>query len=96
MHLIISKSACSSTVFLSTSIPYNTLTVDTDYIQVNYMDVFELMEHLQNMAENKAAFSTTGTSRETFMAMASTYQEMYGNPDGTIPATFQVERYTED
>ena len=67
-------------------------TVDTDYIQVNYMDAFELMEHLQSMAESKAAFLTAGTSRDTFMAMAAVYQEMYGNPDGTIPATFQVKK----
>ncbi|XP_046769409.1 arginine-hydroxylase NDUFAF5, mitochondrial isoform X3 [Gallus gallus] len=42
---------------------FNTLTVDTDEIQVNYPGLFEVMEDLQ---------------------------EMYGNSDGSVPATFQI------
>ncbi|XP_040837757.1 arginine-hydroxylase NDUFAF5, mitochondrial isoform X3 [Ochotona curzoniae] len=42
---------------------FNTLTVDTDEIQVNYPGMFELMQDLQ---------------------------EMYGNEDGSVPATYQI------
>ncbi|KAI1240385.1 hypothetical protein IHE44_0008804 [Lamprotornis superbus] len=44
---------------------FNTLTVDTDEIQVNYPG-------------------------ETMLAAAAIYQEMYGNSDGSVPATFQI------
>lgn len=64
--------------------------VDTDYIKVNYADAFELMEHLQKMAENRAGITPTVASKEIFLAMAATYQELYGNPDGSIPVTYQV------
>jgi len=30
------------------------------------------------------------TSRDTIMAAASIYKELYGNPDGSIRATFQI------
>lgn len=66
-------------------------TVDTDYIQVNYENAFELMEHLQGMGESNAPFMPLpSTSKDSLIAMASIYQKLYGNPDGTIPATFQV------
>lgn len=29
-------------------------------------------------------------SRDTLMSMASIYQQLYGNEDGTVPATFHV------
>lgn len=68
-------------------------TVDTDVIQVDYANVFELMEHLQGMGEQHApslALRSRRTSRTQFLAMAAAYQELYGNPDGSIRATFQI------
>ena len=66
-------------------------TVDTDLIQVDYPDAFTLMSHLGKMGENNAAISRRPkVSRETFIAAAAIYQELYGNEDGSVPATFQV------
>ncbi|NWS67048.1 NDUF5 hydroxylase, partial [Crotophaga sulcirostris] len=67
---------------------FNTLTVDTDEIQVNYPGLFEVMEDLQgnNCAWNRKPL----LHRETMLAAAAIYKEMYGNSDGSIPATFQI------
>lgn len=66
------------------------LTIDTDEIGVGYPTMFELMDDLQGMAENNAAFNRPlHLSRETMLAAAAIYQNMYGKPEG-IPATFQV------
>ncbi|NWQ74994.1 NDUF5 hydroxylase, partial [Columbina picui] len=84
---------------------FNTLTVDTDEIQVNYPGLFELMEDLQGkyiLCGNINVFSISmGESncswnrkpllhRETMLAAAAIYREMYGNSDGSVPATFQI------
>lgn len=66
-------------------------TVDTDYIEVHYPNAFVLMEHLQNMGENNAVISKgRPATRDSLLAAASIYQSMYANPDGSVPATFQV------
>ncbi|NXA40156.1 NDUF5 hydroxylase, partial [Eudromia elegans] len=67
---------------------FNTLTVDTDEIQVNYPGLFELMTDLQgnNCSWNRKPL----LHRETILAASAIYQEMYGNSDGSIPATFQI------
>ncbi|KAG8124423.1 hypothetical protein E2320_019768 [Naja naja] len=49
---------------------FNTLTVDSDEIQVNYPGMFEIMADLQGNLK--------------------LFLELYGNNDGTIPATFQI------
>uniref|UniRef100_A0A7M4F2X1 Arginine-hydroxylase NDUFAF5, mitochondrial n=1 Tax=Crocodylus porosus TaxID=8502 RepID=A0A7M4F2X1_CROPO len=70
---------------------FNTLTVDTDEIQVNYPGMFELMEDLQGMGESNCSWNRKPLlHRETMLAAAAIYQEMYGNSDGSVPATFQV------
>jgi NADH dehydrogenase [ubiquinone] 1 alpha subcomplex assembly factor 5 len=67
------------------------LTVDVDDITVNYPSPFELVKDLRGMGESNASVKRHGhLSPDTFAAAAATYQEMYGNDDGTIPATFQV------
>ena len=49
------------------------------------------MEHLKAMGESTAALNRQfSVGRDTFLAAASIYQELYGLEDGTIPATFQV------
>uniref|UniRef100_K3X8I6 Methyltransferase type 11 domain-containing protein n=1 Tax=Globisporangium ultimum (strain ATCC 200006 / CBS 805.95 / DAOM BR144) TaxID=431595 RepID=K3X8I6_GLOUD len=66
-------------------------TVDTDFITVDYPDAFVLMEDLQGMGENNAVQSKGApVTRDSLLAAASIYQAMYANPDGSVPATFQV------
>ncbi|NXU74596.1 NDUF5 hydroxylase, partial [Oreotrochilus melanogaster] len=85
---------------------FNTLTVDTDEIQVNYPGLFEVMEDLQGkytlpgniiffwisgMGESNCSWNRKPLlHRETMLAAAAIYREMYGNSDGTVPATFQI------
>ncbi|NXG08308.1 NDUF5 hydroxylase, partial [Sakesphorus luctuosus] len=75
---------------------FNTLTVDTDEIQVNYPGLFEVMEDLQGkyilcMGESNCSWNRKPLlHRETMLAAAAIYREMYGNSDGSVPATFQI------
>uniref|UniRef100_A0ABI7XGP6 NADH:ubiquinone oxidoreductase complex assembly factor 5 n=1 Tax=Felis catus TaxID=9685 RepID=A0ABI7XGP6_FELCA len=70
---------------------FNTLTVDTDEIQVNYPGMFELMEDLQGMGESNCAWNRKALlHRDTMLAAAAVYGEMYGNEDGSVPATYQI------
>ncbi|KAM9257679.1 LOW QUALITY PROTEIN: arginine-hydroxylase NDUFAF5, mitochondrial [Cariama cristata] len=70
---------------------FNTLTVDTDEIQVNYPGLFEVMEDLQGMGEEYCSWNRKPLlHRDTMLAAAAIYQEMYGNSDGSVPATFQI------
>ncbi|XP_072907371.1 arginine-hydroxylase NDUFAF5, mitochondrial [Hemitrygon akajei] len=70
---------------------FNMLTVDVDEIQVNYPGIFELMEDLQGMGESNCAWSRKPMlHRDTMLAAAAVYKEMYGNDDGSVPATFQI------
>lgn len=69
---------------------FTMLTIDTDEIGVGYPTMFELMDDLQGMGESNAAYNRPlHLSRETMLAAASIYQNMYGKPEG-VPATFQV------
>ncbi|KAI8899684.1 S-adenosyl-L-methionine-dependent methyltransferase [Globomyces pollinis-pini] len=74
-------------------------TVDVDEVVVNYPSMFELMEDLQAMGESNALlrrylvsidFRKHHVSKDVFMAAAAAYKAIYGNKDGSIPATFQV------
>ncbi|XP_036041338.1 arginine-hydroxylase NDUFAF5, mitochondrial isoform X3 [Onychomys torridus] len=70
---------------------FNTLTVDTDEIQVNYPGMFELMEDLKGMGESNCSWNRKALlHRDTMLAAAAVYREMYGNEDGSIPATYQI------
>lgn len=70
---------------------FTLLTVDVDDITVNYPSPYELVQDLRGMGEINASVKRNHTlSPETFAAAAAVYQDMYGNEDGTIPATFQV------
>jgi NADH dehydrogenase [ubiquinone] 1 alpha subcomplex assembly factor 5 len=43
------------------------------------------------MAENNAVLKRRkNVSKDTIMAAASVYQSLFGNTDGSVPATFQV------
>ncbi|XP_054579784.1 arginine-hydroxylase NDUFAF5, mitochondrial isoform X2 [Eptesicus fuscus] len=64
---------------------------DTDEIQVNYPGMFELMEDLQGMGESNCAWNRKALlHRDTMLAAAAVYQEMYRNEDGSVPATYQI------
>ncbi|KAF9360752.1 hypothetical protein BGX26_007878 [Mortierella sp. AD094] len=66
-------------------------TVDVDEVTVNYPSAIELMEDLRAMGESNAVINRRGLlKRDTMMAASAIYKEMYGNPDGTVPATFQI------
>ncbi|CAH0479262.1 unnamed protein product [Peronospora belbahrii] len=70
---------------------FNLCTVDTDFIQVDYPNAFVLMEHLRGMGENHAVNSRGApVTRDSLLAAASIYQSMFGQPDGTVPVTFQI------
>jgi len=66
--------------------------VDCDTVTVTYSDALALMRDLRGMGEsNILRQRKTGFSRRTtLLAAAARYQEMFGNADGRIPATFQV------
>ncbi|XP_072030985.1 arginine-hydroxylase NDUFAF5, mitochondrial-like [Amphiura filiformis] len=70
---------------------FTLLTVDTDTMTVNYPSMFELMQDLKGMGENNAAWSRKAMlHRDTMKAAAAIYKDMYGNEDGSVPATFQI------
>lgn len=65
--------------------------VDVDEYVVKYNSVLELIEHLRAMGETNALFQRKKMlNRETALATAAIYESMFGEDDGTIPATFQV------
>jgi NADH dehydrogenase [ubiquinone] 1 alpha subcomplex assembly factor 5 len=66
-------------------------TVDQESITIKYKDPFLLMHELQAMGENNAAVGRRpAMRRETLLAAAAIYQQMYGDADGAVPATFQL------
>ncbi|XP_007890491.1 arginine-hydroxylase NDUFAF5, mitochondrial isoform X1 [Callorhinchus milii] len=70
---------------------FNMLTLDFDEIQVNYPGMFEIMEDLQGMGESNCAWTRKPLlHRDTMLAAAAIYKEMYGSDDGSVPATFQI------
>ncbi|KAJ1330038.1 hypothetical protein BSLG_008962 [Batrachochytrium salamandrivorans] len=69
----------------------NLTTVDVEEIVVNYPSMMELMDDLRAMGEGNAVLHRKPSlSKDVFMAGAAVYQNIYGNEDGTIPATFQI------
>ncbi|KAK8211496.1 hypothetical protein M8818_003149 [Zalaria obscura] len=73
---------------------FKLLTVDVDDIIVGYPSVFELMDDLRAMGESNAALRREpglgGMSRDVLLATDAIYRELYGDEDGTIPATFRT------
>jgi len=69
----------------------NLTTVDFDEITIDYPSMFELMEDLKGMGENNCTWKRKAIlQRDTMLAASAIYKEMYGNEDGSIPASFQV------
>ncbi|XP_053317332.1 arginine-hydroxylase NDUFAF5, mitochondrial [Spea bombifrons] len=70
---------------------FNMLTVDADEIQVHYPGMFEVMEDLKGMGESNCTWNRRSLlHRDSLLAAAAIYQEMYGEQDGSVPATFQI------
>ncbi|WP_448190245.1 methyltransferase domain-containing protein [Azospirillum sp. sgz301742] len=66
--------------------------VDSDTITVTYADAFALMRDLRGMGETNAVLArrTVPASRALLFEAARLYAERFAEPDGRIPATFQV------
>ncbi|EGD75570.1 hypothetical protein PTSG_06639 [Salpingoeca rosetta] len=70
---------------------FTLLTVDVDEVVIRFPSLVHLMEDLRGMGESNANLHRKlHLGRDTITAAAAIYQEMYGNDDGTIPATFQI------
>ncbi|XP_061685499.1 arginine-hydroxylase NDUFAF5, mitochondrial isoform X2 [Syngnathoides biaculeatus] len=70
---------------------FDVLTVDVDEVQVRYPGVVELMTDLQGMGESNCARNRRSMlHRDSILAAAAIYKEMYGREDGSIPATFDI------
>jgi len=79
---------------LMTRAGFTMQTIDTDQIVVNYPSMFEVMHDLKGMAENNCAWSRKShLHRETMLAAAAIYKEMYTNESGGVPATFNVVNF---
>ncbi|XP_061685501.1 arginine-hydroxylase NDUFAF5, mitochondrial isoform X4 [Syngnathoides biaculeatus] len=64
---------------------------DVDEVQVRYPGVVELMTDLQGMGESNCARNRRSMlHRDSILAAAAIYKEMYGREDGSIPATFDI------
>lgn len=66
--------------------------VDSDTLTVTYSDAFALMRDLRGMGESNAVLARrkVPASRTLLFEAARRYAEQYAEPDGRIPATFQV------
>lgn len=71
---------------------FKMLTVDVDDIVVDYPTSFALMQDLQAMGEGNAVLGREmgAMRREVLAAEEAIYRAMYGNADGSLPATFRV------
>jgi NADH dehydrogenase [ubiquinone] 1 alpha subcomplex assembly factor 5 len=66
--------------------------VDSDRITVTYPDALALMRELRAMGESNAIVERrrSVTRRATLLRAAALYAERFGQPDGRIPATFEI------
>ncbi len=65
---------------------------DTERITVDYSDALSLMRDLRGMGESNALLSRhrAPMTRRTMMATAEAYHDLFGRPDGRIPASFDI------
>ncbi|CAF0721073.1 unnamed protein product [Brachionus calyciflorus] len=76
---------------LLTSSGFTLLTMDFDEIQISYPSIFELMYDLKGMGESNSLLKRQhNLSPDLLIAAQSIYKEMYGNEDGSLPATYQI------
>ncbi|KAJ1920824.1 hypothetical protein H4219_001060 [Mycoemilia scoparia] len=66
-------------------------TIDVDNFTINYPSMFHLLSDINAMGEGNAVVQRLPMlKRDTLLAAAAIYNELHGNADGSIPATFQV------
>ena len=65
---------------------------DTDIVRVRYANAFALMRDLRRMGLTNALNDRRRTplKRATLFRAAEIYAERFGDPDGRIPATFEI------
>lgn len=65
---------------------------DADRLTINYQDLFQLMADLRGMGEQNALNQRIRkpTPRQFFQRAAQIYHNRYGQPDGSIPASFEI------
>ncbi|KAL0634175.1 hypothetical protein Q9L58_006913 [Maublancomyces gigas] len=68
------------------------VTVDVDDVVVDYPDVFALVADLGWMGEGNAVRGRVKgpLGRDVLVAAQAVYSALYGNEDGTLPATFRI------
>ena len=66
--------------------------VDVDRIKVTYPNALALMRELRGMGESNAVRErrTNGSRRATLLRAAALYEELFADPEGRLPATFDV------
>jgi NADH dehydrogenase [ubiquinone] 1 alpha subcomplex assembly factor 5 len=65
---------------------------DTDVLTVSYESPLKLMRDLRGMGEQMATHTRqkSFTRRSIMLRAAEIYQEMFGDSDGRVPATFEI------
>jgi SAM-dependent methyltransferase len=66
--------------------------VDAETVTVTYPDVFRLFADLRGMGETNATWARprTPTKRAVFMEAARRYADVFAEPDGRLPVTFEI------
>ncbi|WWC91839.1 uncharacterized protein L201_006786 [Kwoniella dendrophila CBS 6074] len=66
-------------------------TIDVEDMIINYPSIWELMSDLRDMGESNAILGRRAhVSRDVLLSADAIYKELYGNEDGSVPATFQI------
>ncbi|WWC64725.1 uncharacterized protein I303_107336 [Kwoniella dejecticola CBS 10117] len=66
-------------------------TIDVEDMTINYPSIWELVSDLRDMGESNAILGRRAhVSRDVLLAADAIYKELYGNEDGSVPATFQI------
>ncbi len=65
---------------------------DADRLTITYPNMFRLMADLRGMGEQNALLERVRrpTARQVFLRAAEIYHQQFGNPDGSIPASFEI------
>ena len=66
--------------------------VDAETVTVMYNDIFHLMHDLRGMGETNTITNRRKnmTGRKLFAEADKIYKDQFGEPDGKIPATFEI------
>ena len=69
---------------------------DSDRLSVNYLHMYQLMRDLRGMGEQNSLLARLKkpTKRQLFTRAAEIYQRRFGQPDGQIPASFEIVTVT--